>query len=127
MTSHRADLVHYRMKRAWETLEEADILASYGKWNACVNRLYYACFYAVSAFLLKDDFSSAKHTGIRSLFNQHYVKTGKFPKQIAWIYNALFERRHEGDYSDFVIFTEKDVPPWILDTRKFLENIEILL
>ena len=52
MTKWSKDLVLYRMARAQETLEDARILANAGRWNACVNRLYYACFYAVSALLV---------------------------------------------------------------------------
>lgn len=29
-------------------------------WNSCTNRLYYACFYAVSALLQQNDFTSGK-------------------------------------------------------------------
>lgn len=43
-------LVSYRMQRAKETLQEADILIERNCFNAAVNRLYYACFYAVTAF-----------------------------------------------------------------------------
>lgn len=57
------DLIQYRIARAKETLEEAGVLSSSGHWNACVNRLYYACFYAVSALLTKHDLSSSKHSG----------------------------------------------------------------
>jgi uncharacterized protein (UPF0332 family) len=74
--------------------------------DGCVNRLYYACFYAVSGLLLQDGLSASKHTGVRSLFNRHYVRTGKVPKELAPIYNDLFERRQEGDYMDFVDFEE---------------------
>jgi len=51
------DLVPYRLEKARETLEDARILANAGRWNACVNRLYYACFYSVSALLVKDNLS----------------------------------------------------------------------
>ena len=106
MTKWSKDLVLYRMARAQETLEDACILANAGRWNACVNRLYYACFYTVSALLVRHGLSSSKHTGVRSLFNRQYVKTGEIPKDLARIYNDLFERRQEGDYIDFVIFQE---------------------
>ena len=49
MIERRKDLILYRIERAHETLEDAHILAISDRWNACVNRLYYACFYAVSA------------------------------------------------------------------------------
>ncbi len=105
--------------RLWKKLE----ITNAGRWNACVNRLYYACFYAVSAVLVKDRLASPKHTGVRSLFNKHYVKTGKVPKDLARIYNDLFERRQEGDYIDFVIFKETQVFPWISQAEKFVEHI----
>jgi hypothetical protein len=47
-------LVAHRLERARETLDEARLLLSAGHGNATVNRLYYACFYAVSALLLAD-------------------------------------------------------------------------
>ncbi len=48
MTKSNKELVLYRLQRAHETLADARILADAGRWNPCVNRLYYACFYAVS-------------------------------------------------------------------------------
>jgi uncharacterized protein (UPF0332 family) len=111
MNKELNDLIGYRIARARETLEEAKVLADSGHWNACVNRLYYACFYAVSALLSKKDLSSSKHSGIRSFFNHDFVKSGIVPKETAMIYNSLFERRQEGDYEVFVRFTEIDVNP----------------
>lgn len=123
MTDWNKDLVSYRMTRSIETMEDAHILAEAGRWNACVNRLYYACFYAISALLAGHGLSSTKHTGIRSLFNRHYVKTGKVPKNLARIYNDLFEKRQEGDYIDFVVFQESNVLPWISKAEQLLDHI----
>ena len=80
MTEWSKDLVLYRMTRADETLEDARILAKAGRWNACVNRLYYACFYAVSALLVRDGLSSSKHAGVRSLFNQAVCEDRQDPE-----------------------------------------------
>ncbi len=44
-------LVSYRLQRAKETLHEADILIKDSCYNAAVNRLYYACYYAVITYL----------------------------------------------------------------------------
>lgn len=123
MTDSHGDLVVYRLEKARQTLEDARVLASAGRWNACVNRLYYACFYAISALLLRDGLSATKHTGVRSLFNRHYVKTGMVPKRMARIYNDLFERRQESDYTDFTDFQESQVAPWISEAEKFVEHI----
>ena len=121
------DLVLYRLQRARQTLEDARLLANASRWNPCVNCLYYTCFYAVSALLLQDGLSSSKHTGVRSLFNRHYVRTGKVPKELAPIYNDPFERRHEGDYMDFVDFEEAQVLPWIARAERFIDHIASLI
>ncbi len=123
MNNELNDLIQYRIARAKEALEEAGILAASGHWNACVNRLYYACFYAVSGLLNKHDFSSSKHSGVRSFFNHHFVKTGIISKETALIYNSLFERRQESDYEVFVTFKEADVKPWFNEVEVFLNTI----
>ena len=117
------ELIVYRLKKGRETLEDARVLAEADRWNTCVNRLYYACFYAVSGLLAVKGLSSSKHTGIRSLFNRYYVKTGIVSKDMATIYNDLFERRQESDYADFVDFQESQVKPLISKAESFVEHI----
>ncbi|MBI3327909.1 MAG: HEPN domain-containing protein [Nitrospinae bacterium] len=77
--------------------------------------------------LLQDGLSSSKHTGVRSLFNRHDVRTGKVPKHLAPIYNDLFERCQEGDYMDFVDFEEAQVRPWIARADNFIDHIASLI
>lgn len=127
MSNATNELVNYRLQRAYEALEDARILAGAARWNTCVNRLYYACFYAVSALLIQNGLSSSKHTGIRSFFNRHYVKTGKVTKEMAQIYNDLFERRQESDYLDFIHFEESEVRPWISKAEAFIKHIETVI
>jgi uncharacterized protein (UPF0332 family) len=127
VTAANRELVAYRLQRARETLDDARILADAGRWNACVNRLYYACFYAVSVLLTQEGLSSARHTGVRSLFNQHFVKTGRIDKEAAQIFNDLFERRQESDYADFVRFQESKVRPWMPQAETFVEQVTKLI
>jgi uncharacterized protein len=122
-----SDLIQYRCDRAKEAFDEAVILADSNHWNACVNRLYYACFYAVLALLSKHNLSSSKHSGVRSFFNQYFVKTGIVSKETAVIYNLLFERRQEGDYEEFVSFKEADVKPWLREAQHFIDTVIILI
>lgn len=123
MTRQSDDLVKYRFSRAKETLEEARLLAGSAHWNACVNRLYYACYYAVTGLLAMHGLSSSKHSGVRSIFNRHFVKTEKISKELAQTYNDLFERRREGDYEDFLRFDEIDVRNWMRDAELFIKNV----
>ncbi len=102
-------------------------MADAGHTNACLNRIYYACFYAVSALLLLHDLSSSKHTGVRSLFNQYFVRTDKISKSLAEVYNDLFIRRQEGDYVDFVRFDAAQVGPWMEGAEQFVKAIAALI
>ena len=52
MKEETRTLILYRLERAKESLDEANILMERGHANTFVSRLYYACFYAVSALLL---------------------------------------------------------------------------
>ena len=127
MSEPLESLIHYRLERAQESLNDARLLADAESWNTCVNRLYYRCFYAVSALLVRDGLSSSRHTGIRSLFNRNYVRTGVVPRDLARLYNDLFERRQESDYADFVRFQADQVRPWIPQTEAFIAHITSLL
>ncbi|MBC8488454.1 MAG: HEPN domain-containing protein [Bacteroidetes bacterium] len=121
------DLIIYRIKRAKETFEAAKIMADNDQWNSCINRLYYACFYAVIAVLLKENLSPKTHSGARSLFGLHYIKTGVVSKTEGEIYNELFDLRQTGDYEDFFNFDKEIIEPLIEPAGKFIEVIESLL
>jgi uncharacterized protein (UPF0332 family) len=127
VTSSPRELIAYRLQRARESLEDARILADAKRWNPCVNRLYYACFYAVSALLAQKRLSSSKHSGVRSLFNQYFVKTHAISAETARVFNDLFERRQEGDYVDFVRFDESQVLAWMPRAEAFVDQVASLI
>lgn len=52
MSRNKEDLITYRIARAKDTLDDAQILADRGKWNSAINRLYYAAYYAIMLLLL---------------------------------------------------------------------------
>ncbi|MDD5673738.1 MAG: HEPN domain-containing protein [Chitinivibrionales bacterium] len=127
MKEKPGDLVQHLLSRAGESLEEAKILADSGHWNTCVSRLYYSCFYAASALLEKHGLSAAKHSGVRSLFNNHFARTETVSKEVSAIYNDLFDRRQESDYGPFFVFEETDVKPWFNDVDIFVNTIKKLV
>ena len=126
MTEERETLIRYRLERARETLAEAKVLAQAGHWNGCVNRLYYACFYAVTALLLQNHLTSTKHSAALGHFNREFVKTGLVRRDLGELYNNLYQARHRGDYDDMVHFDESKVRPWLEGAEQFLEEIERL-
>jgi uncharacterized protein (UPF0332 family) len=127
LTEDASAVVQYRMNRARATLVDAHVLAEATRWNACMNRLYYSCFYAISALLIRDGLSSSKHSGVRGLFNRHYVRTGQVSKDLARLFNDLFERRQEADYLDFLEFERSQVEPLIPRVEALIADISALL
>jgi len=116
-------LVRYRLDRAFETLAEARLLLDEGHTHTFVNRLYYACFYAVSALLLLRDKSSSKHSGIRACFHQEFVKSGLLGRELGQLYDRLFDNRQKADYADLVIFLSEEVGPWLADAAVFVQTL----
>lgn len=127
MKEDRDALVLYRMERAFETLEEAKLLFNSGKYQGAVNRIYYAVFYSVNALLIFDGFSSAKHSGVLSLFNKHFVRTGKVSKEVGRFFHEMFVARSKGDYEDFRRFTEDEAREALDKCAKYLEELKTVL
>jgi uncharacterized protein (UPF0332 family) len=98
----RDQLVHYRLERAHEALTEASLLMEQELWRGSVNRLYYAMFYGVVALLATRDIFPKTHKGVRQQFSMLFLATGKIPDHLGLAYSELYERRHSGDYDDFV-------------------------
>lgn len=98
---NRASIVNYRLERAYETLKEADYNADGGYYNAAVNRLYYACFYAASALLLSREIDANTHNGVKTMLSMHFVRTGRLNLEHGATFSLLFEKRQSSDYSDF--------------------------
>ncbi len=127
MNKETLTLINYRLERARESLEEAKLLFDRGHINTYVNRLYYACFYAVSAMLLTKGLSSAKHSGIRSFFHQNFVKTGRLDKSLGQIYDKLYDNRQKSDYADLINFEAHEVNEWYDEAEKIVQKIQDLI
>jgi uncharacterized protein len=127
MNSKETDYIKYRLSRAKETFIDAQLLAKNGRWNACVNRLYYACFYAVTALLFKHGKTPKTHKGVKMEFGQHFVKKGKVSAEHGTLLTDLEDWRYKGDYGDMFDFDGKTIKPLIPQVKKFLRDIEKLI
>lgn len=120
-------LINYRTERAYETLNEAQYNADGGFYVAAINRMYYACYYAVIALLLKYEISAQTHSGVRSMLGLHFVLKGIVSKEDGKTFNDLFEKRHSGDYDDFVICDQEMVDNLLPKAKHFIDAISQLL
>lgn len=123
----KAALISYRVQRAFETLKEADVMRREGFYNAAVNRLYYACYYATIALLLKHNIQTQTHNGVKSMLGLHFVSTGKLPVKIGKIFGTLFEKRHSGDYDDFAYCDEELVNDLYPQAEMYIKAVEELI
>jgi uncharacterized protein (UPF0332 family) len=127
MKSDKESYINYRLARAWDTFDDAKILAEKGKWNSTINRLYYAAYYAVMALLLKNDFKPTTHNGAKSNFTEHYIKSQIIDKKYGKLYSQLFTWRQKGDYDDLFDFQEQQVSEYFKPVEELISLIESML
>ncbi|MDR0565763.1 MAG: HEPN domain-containing protein [Prevotellaceae bacterium] len=96
-------LVRIKIERANETIREIPYLVEQGFYRNAANRLYYSCYYIVSALLLQKGFVAHTHSGIITLFSLRFVKTGIVSAENGKLYRSLFELRQTGDYDELKI------------------------
>jgi len=123
MTAEQNAYVRYRLERARTTLDEARGLLDLGHPYGAVNRLYYACFYAVCALLFTEGKSASKHAGIRSFFDEGWVKPRRVSPELGRFYRAMFKNRQKADYGDRVSFDPAVVRGWFDKATVFVAEI----
>ena len=124
MKGTKQDLINYRLMRARDTYEDAQILADKSRWNSTINRLYYAAYYAVMALLLDSDMKPTTHNGAKSNFSEYFIKTERIPKEYGKIYSQLFTWRQKGDYDDLFDFDKDKVMPYFAPVIELISLIE---
>jgi uncharacterized protein (UPF0332 family) len=117
-------LIRYRKDKARETLDDARMLLRDGTPSSALNRIYYAMFYEVLALLHTKDLSSSKHTGVRALFNEHFVKAGIVPVELGRLFSRMYDFRQKSDYGDFVKIQPEKVSEWF---EQAVKSINLLM
>jgi uncharacterized protein (UPF0332 family) len=120
-------IVNHRLQKAKDTLTEAKGSAEMGFWCTVANRVYYACYYAVTALLIKNGHPTHTHHGVFTLFGKHFVHTGIVSKEQNKLFGKLLELRQTGDYSDTVVIEEKNIKPLLEPAENFIKTIEQLI
>ncbi len=128
MNSEKAEYVSRRMANATKVLAEVvDYQIENQLWNTAVNRLYYACFYAVSALLYSRDFNSKTHSGTKRLFELHFIKPGIINLEVSELYTKLFGMRQNADYEDEIDYEREDVIILVQPAKDLISTIEAIL
>jgi len=117
----------HRFKRAKEELQTAELLLRNADFRSSINRSYYSIFHAIRAVNALDGFDSSKHSGVISHFNQEYVKTGLFEKEVSKIIRNASELREQADYEDFYEASQEEAVDVFEQAARFISVVEVYL
>ncbi len=127
------ELSKYRFETSLENLDDARLMFENGRYKNALNRAYYSIFHAIRAVDALDGYDSSKHSGVIAHFNQNYVKTGVFSKELSKVIRAASENREKADYLDFYTASKAEAKKQIERAeffsdciRQFLKDQEIL-
>lgn len=123
----RAALVAYRMERSYSSMKEAGLMAQGGFYNAAVNRLYYACYYAALALMLQNNISAQTHSGVKTMLGLYFISKGKLSMSAGKTFTTLFEKRHSGDYDDFVYCDQEMIDEYYPKAEAFIDEVKELI
>lgn len=124
MTEETRHLSTYRLEKAKDVLEQAELLFQEHRYDGSINRSYYAIFHAMRAILALVSLDSQTHKGVISFFDRYFVKPGTCGKAFSKIAHTAFDVRQVSDYEDFQMPTEEQARTQLDDARRFIQEIE---
>lgn len=116
-------LCRYRLSKAEEYLNNAEVTLHLEMYDTAANRSYYAIFHSVRALLALEGKDFKKHSGVIAYFQMEYIKNGTFQKEMSDIVKSAFSLRTESDYEDFYVISREDVTRQVLEARTFYETV----
>lgn len=120
MNDQKLELIAFRLSRADESFDMAELAVSKNYLSTAVSELYYTCFYLVTALFARYDIKASTHSGVKSVLGSHLIKEGIIDPHWGKLVSKLFLMRQQGDYGDFKIFTETEVKPLLSEVREFM-------
>ncbi len=100
----REALIKYRLDKANQALKEADFLASSDFFDAAINRLYFAVYYAACALMLRDEVEAYTHKDIKRMLSIKFILKGELNREYGKIYQILFNCYQTVEYEDFTYY-----------------------
>ena len=123
----RNEIIKYRLEQAEDTIRDVDLLISYDRLPAAVNRIYYGIFYALLALSTKYSFETSKHAQLIGWFNKNFIHSEIFEERFGQIVNKSFNRRTKGDYDTFVDFDRENIEEMFHEMKDFIVVIRDFL
>ena len=120
----REDLAKYKLSRAREELDNAELLFDNERFKAANNRAYYAIYYALTAVLCLEPIAFKKHKDTIGYFNKNYVNAGKFPSDIGRSIAKAAKIRHASDYDEFYIASKEETAQQLQTAENLIDLVD---
>lgn len=118
------DLAQYKLERAREELDTAQLLLNNQKLKAANNRAYYSIYYSLTAVLCLEPIAFKKHKDTIAYFNKNYVHTEKFSRDIGRAIAKAAKVRHASDYDEFYIAGREETEKQIQTASDLITAVE---
>ncbi len=118
---------HAWLERADQALQDAHLLRDAGSVEACLNRAYYASFYAAQAALLGVSERPKTHSGTHARFALHFVPTGRLAKATGSLLTRAFQTRLLADYDAVIVTDTNAAADALADAEAFVTAVRPLV
>lgn len=118
------DLARYKLERAKEELDTAELLLQNEKFKAANNRAYYSIYYSLTAVLCLEPIAFKKHKDTIGYFNKNYVHTGIFPEETRRNISKAAKVRHASDYDEFYIASKEETERQIQTAKNISDLVD---
>ena len=124
MSDKARELCNYRIQNAEETLATACDCLEKKRYKDCINRSYYAAFYAIKAVLALEEKDFKRHKDAVAYFNHTYVASDVFSRNIGKALGRLKRKREASDYDDFYVASYEETIEQLGYAKEIVEQIK---
>lgn len=109
--------------KAKKFLDSSKLLLNANDYDSTVSRIYYAMFFSTEALLLTKNLAAKSHSGLISIFGEHFIKTNVFPKEMGRQLNRAYDKRLIGDYGTSVTIEKEETQKLLEIGKNFVNKI----
>lgn len=118
------DLARYKLERAREEIDTAELLFHNERLKAANNRAYYSIYYSLTAVLCLEPIAFKRHKDTLGYFNKNYVHTGIFPEEIGRNISKAQKVRHASDYDEFYVASKEEAENQIRTVKMIADLVD---
>lgn len=118
------DLARYKLERAREEIDTAELLFQNERLKAVNNRAYYSIYYSLTAVLCLEPVAFKRHKDTLGYFNKNYVHTGIFPEEIGRSISKAQKIRHASDYDEFYVASKEEAENQIQTAKTVADLVD---